>query len=525
VTRPRVLAVSALVVGILLIVFVVACSGGEEGRGAATRRAELTIADPLTEALRYIPQSAGLVAVAQTDTTQGPLHSALELGRTGAASGAILGQVQQLIGGRIGLSLADEGSALAGAPVVVARTGLGRRARTIGAWVVPDEAVLADLLSAKALSGELTEGVPYRRWTTYTRRGGVYAARDRVLLTASDLPTLRAAITRRLRTGRVGGLTPALFQTAARSGMSAAQALIRVAVSGPVLRSAIAGQAAKAGGLPWVAALTGAGLAVSADADGVHLRARLRTDEATLVDADLPIAPGLDAPELLGEAPVVVGVRNPARTIDVALQAAQLVAPGTVGAYTQVRDLLKRFAGVDVDADIIGTLTQDATVTFPSTGGLTLRAPTTDEEALRDTLSRLGRLGQVAGIAGSLGLGPDTGGLSIRGEDDNRYSILKDDTAIAVLGVRDGVFVASTDPATDVDAVVDATPTATGSSDPSVGALRAVLTPPALTDQLVDRFGLPDLARVALAPLGDATVTARSELGFLSVRADVAVKE
>jgi hypothetical protein len=515
--------VTALVAGLLLIVLVVACSGTQEETSRA-RSTELTIADPLTEALRYIPQSAGLVAVAQTDTTQGPLRSALDVVEQLPGSGAIVAQAQALLGERIGVSLADEGAALVGAPVVVARTGLGPRARTIGAWVVPDEAALAELLSAKAQSGELTEGVPYRNWTTYSRRGGVYATRDRVLLTASDLPTLKTAITRRLRTGRVGGLTPALFATAARSGMSSAKALLRVAVSGPVLRSAISARVPRATDLAWVAALDGAGVAVAADADGVHLRARLRTDEAQLVDADLPIAPGLQAPELMGEAPVVVGLRNPRVTIDVALQAGQLLAPGTVATYTQVRDLLKRFAGVDVDADVIGTLTQDATVTLPQTGGVTLRAPTSDEQALRGTLSRLGRLGQLAGIAGSLGVGPDTGGLAIRDEGEDRYTVLEDDTPLAVLAVRDGVFVASTDPGTDVQAVADALPPgAAGTGGTPVGALQAIVTPTALTDLLVDRLGLPSIARVALDPLGTATVGARSELGFLQVRADVPV--
>ncbi len=521
-TRARVLAVSALVGGLLLVVLVLSCSAPQRD-GDRARSTALTIADPLTEALRYVPQSADLVAVVQTDTAEGPLRSALDLLRQVPGSAAIVRQAQTLIGTRIGLSLPDEGSALAGSPLAVARIGLGRRARTLGAWVTADAAALADLLAAKVQSGALSEAASYRSWTVFTRPGGLYAARDRVLLTASDRATLTSAITRRLKTGRAGGFTPALFASAARSGLSSAQALVRLAVSGPQLRSQVAALLPQSGDVPWVAALTGAGAAVGADTDGVHLRARLRTDEAQLVDADLPIAAGREAPELTGEAPVVVGIRDPAATIAGALQAGQFIAPGPVKAYTQVRDLLKRYVGVDLDADVIGTLRQDATVTLPQDGGVTLRAPTDDEQALRDTLSRLGRLGQLAGIAGAFGLAPDTGGLAVRSDGDDRYTVLQDDEPRAVLAVRDGIFVASTDPDTDVQAVVDAPPPDGGSGETPVGALQALVAPAALQDLLVDRLGLPSLARVALEPLGTATIGARAELGFLQVRADVPV--
>ncbi len=293
-----------------------------------------------------------------------------------------------------------------------------------------------------------------------------------MLVTASSLPTLKAAVARRLRTGRTGGLTPAIFATDARSGLSSAKALVRVAVSGRVLRAAVAARMPEATDLAWVAAVTGAGVAVAVDEEGAHLRARVRTDEAQLVDADLPVAAGREAPELLGDAPVVVAVRNPRAVIGVALRAGQLLSPGSVATYTKVRDLLKRTVRVDLDADVIGTLTQDATVTLPGDGVVTLRAPTSDEVALRDALSRLGRLGQLAGIAGSLGLGSATGGLSIRDDGEFRYTVMQDGSPLAVLAVRDGVFVASTDADTDVQAVVDAQPPSQVAADTPVGGLQ-----------------------------------------------------
>jgi hypothetical protein len=390
---------------------------------------------------------------------------------------------------------------------------------------VPDAAVLGELLSGRVQTGTLTVGPTVSRWTTYRRPGLVLAARDRVLLGASDLQTLRAAVTRRLRTGRAGGLTPAAFTTLSRAGMPAGQAVLRLAADGPTVRGALAGRLRGAGSLPWVLALTGAGVAVAADENGLHVRARLRTDEASLVDPDVPIALGPVAPAVAGDAPVVVGLRDPARTIRIALELAMQEAPARAAAYAQARDALQRDAGVDLDTDVIGALKDDATLTFPAGGGVTLRATVTDDLALRDTLGRLSRSGQLAGIAGALGIDPGTGGLAVRGTGEDRYEVQQDNTTVAVLAVRNGVFVASTDPDVDVDAVAGAAPTDRGGADAPVGALNVVLRPAALADLLVDRLGVPASARTVLSGLGLTTVTARAELGFLMLRADAAVGE
>ncbi|MCW3014309.1 MAG: hypothetical protein JWO02_1401 [Solirubrobacterales bacterium] len=515
----------ALVTGLLLVLLVAGCPSGNGNGGGQNGSTELTIRDPLAEALRYIPVSAGIVAVVQTDAGTGPLRSALDLAQQVPGSSTVIGRLEQLVSDRVGLSLSSEATALAGAPAVVARMGVSAKAATLGAWVVADEQTLADIFRSRVDAGTVSAGGEHKHWTIYTGVGGVYAQRNRVLLSASNPVTLRAAIDRRLKTGRGGGLTRATFTARSMSGISAGQAVVRVAVTGPALRNAIARQAPKATQLPWVAAVRGAGLALATDSDGLHVKARVRTDETTVSDVDLPIAAGAQAPEPKGDAPVVVGVRNLAQSADVLLQVAQLVTPDRLKTYTMVRDLLKRFAQVDIEGDILGTLTQNATLTVPDLRGVTLRAETSDEQRLRDALSRLGRIGRLAGIAGSFGIGVDTNGLAIRDEGDDRYTVLKDENPVAVVAVRNGIFVASSDPLTDVDAVVDALDTVDGAApSSSSGALRATLTPSALSDVLVDRFGLPSVARVALESLGGATVTARAELGYLLVGVDVAVK-
>lgn len=515
--RPRVLAVSALVTGLLLVVLVGGCLGGGGGE-SKKEDAELTIRDPLAEALRYIPKSAAFVVVVETDTAAGPLRSALDLVATLPGSVQIVSRAQELLGEQVGLTLATEGADLAGSPAVIARTGTSAKAKTIGAWVVADEDVLAGVLRTRSDSGTLRRAGAYKRWTVFTRDGGAYAQRDRVLLTASDLGTLKAAVDRRLKTGRAAGLTPALFSSRATSGLKSRRPLVRVAVTGPGLRYAIAPEASR---LAWLASLRGAGLAVSADATGVRLEARVRTDEGVLTEADLPLAPGADAPQVKGDAPVVVGVRDVAQSADLLRQAAQLVAPNRLRPYTMVRDLLKRFAQVDVEGDILGTLTEDGSVTVED-GVVVLRAETSDEERVAGALQRLARIGRLTAIAGSLGV--NTGGIGIRDEGEARYTVLREEQPIAVVAVRDGVFVASSDPTTDIGTVLDAPDTPTGSVSPSAGALLALLTPSAVADLLVDRFGLPAITRVALEPLAAASVTGRAGLRALTLALDATVE-
>ncbi|MCW3039827.1 MAG: hypothetical protein JWM31_1732, partial [Solirubrobacterales bacterium] len=221
------------------------------------------------------------------------------------------------------------------------------------------------------------------------------------------------------------------------------------------------------------------------------------------------------------EASVRVGLRNLALSAGFALDVLRRASPATVKPYGQVRDLLARFAQVDVERDLLGTLSGDATISAPpDLGSVTLRATAADPEALRSALQRLVRIGRLAGVAGSLGLGVDTGGIGLRETAQDTYEVTREDTPIAVLGLRENVLILSSDPGTDVDAAVDALPEAPG--DPGVkGALRATLTSAALGDLLVDRLGIPATARSFLASAGDPLLTGRAELSSLLLGLDV----
>lgn len=536
------MAASALATGLLLVLLVVGCpGGGNDVRGSDSPKgpATLTIRDPLSESLRYIPQSATVVAVAATKTDSGPLRTALDAADAGTGVEGVVTRFKQLVQEWTGLTLA--GPALGGNPLVLARTGSGSNAVTLGAWVTAEDSGLDKILRGR---GDLRTGSDYKDWTLYEGRSLMYAVRDRVLLLASTEKALRAMIDRRQKRGSAAGLTAKMFasRSATGQGDGGDSALVRVAVSGPMMRRLLAPTFVAARRLPWIAALRGGGFAVAVDGDGVHVAGRLRTDAATLSSTDLPVADGDQAPTPKGDAPTVVGLRNPAQTFAVAQQLASLAVPERLQMYAIVRDMLAQFAGIDVQKSVIATLTQDSTVTVTDEGEVTLRAQTEDPDGVRNALVRLSRAGRLAGIAASLGLaGGDMGGISIRNDNPglqdggvdtggvpDRYTITRGGEDVAVIGLRDDVLVVSTDPNTDVDSVVDAPDTASGGggggSDGATGALRATLSPARVMALLVRGLQLPASLGPLVAGLGPATVSARAETDATVFRIDAAAQ-
>lgn len=527
--RPRVLAVLALVAAFSGAGLTAVWLSADDSPKKEAKT--VTIRDPLAEALRQVPRTAPLVAVIDTDTGTGPLRQTLDLlGRLPGAD-ALAKTADELVSRRTGLSVTSDLQALSGEPLVIAKNGTSAKAPIIAAMVVPDAVTLGSIIDGQVSQGTLTASGLYRDATLYTRAGadggGALAQRDRLLVFASDLESLRAALKRGARRsgGGPSGLTRQSFTARADSGANPSAAVARVAISGPALKGVLAGRLPRIGGMPWVAAIEGAGLGLTATSDGLRLQARIRTDDATAAESDLPIVTGPASPTPVGDGDVKIAVRNLAQPIFFALKAIRLTHPEVLKPYDAITGLLSKFAQVDVEDDILATLTGTSTVTFPGDGAVTLRAETNNPDQVRGALMRLRRIGQLAGIAGSLGLGSlgvDTGGLSIDQPEDDTYTIKKDDNPIAIVGLRDDVLVASTDPATNVDDVAGAFPE--GDPTPDRGALSASLTSSALADRLVPLLGLPDRARVVLAALGTVTVTARAGVRSLSARIDVPIE-
>jgi hypothetical protein len=129
-----------------------------------------------------------------------------------------------------------------------------------------------------------------------------------------------------------------------------------------------------------------------------------------------------------------------------------------------------------------------------------------------EVLSRVGALGRVGGF-----LGVDLGGYSVTSRDDGLVTISHDDSPLVTLGVVSGVFVASTDPDADFDALA-AAPELDSGDAPARGALRAQISPKVFLDLLVDDLGLPESTRTLLEPLGRMLITARATSDAITAR-------
>jgi hypothetical protein len=172
----------------------------------------------------------------------------------------------------------------------------------------------------------------------------------------------------------------------------------------------------------------------------------VHADPAGILPGDLPIAPGATAPTTHGQAPVVIGLRDPARSVAFAR------ASGLVPALALV-DRLPGFLRPNLDD--LGT---EGTLTLPrlSPERMTLRA---EPRNPGDWASKLGRLDALSGIASPVV------GLDVQ-ERDGVYTLLEDGRVIVRAAVFGRVLMLSTDPAADLRkaAAASATPPPPGAA-------------------------------------------------------------
>ncbi|MHB8657094.1 MAG: hypothetical protein ACYC91_03935 [Solirubrobacteraceae bacterium] len=107
-------------------------------------------------------------------------------------------------------------------------------------------------------------------------------------------------------------------------------------------------RAARARRVPWVAALRGYAVTISAGPTGLRMQYRIDTGGASLSNGQLPIAPGASAPELAGSLPITVGISGPQQMIAFAEQAEQFSNPPGWAAFERRRLEARTKTGVDV---------------------------------------------------------------------------------------------------------------------------------------------------------------------------------
>jgi Protein of unknown function (DUF3352) len=471
------------------------CGGGDSG-------------SPLDSALSYLPKDAPFAVAVDTDV-DGEQYQALQrliekfpFGEQ--AEESLRQQLEQAAGGA---SYEDDIKPMLGNPFVVGASDAGAFGGDTGATVaaiqVEDTEALYELIDKTQVKETGEESGA----TVYEGQATVFAVEDDMVVLAGDRQQLTEALK------RADG-DDQLDEDSFNEGLDGLpeSALARVYVDVEELLKSDPGSA-DARNIKWVDALRTLGLTVVAKDEGIVVDFRLRT-EGDLSDADLPIAPGEESPDVIkrkGE--IGLGVRDLAHVVRFAENAGQAVDPAGFGDYAQAKKTIDRQLGVSLDEDLIGQLTGNVSASVSIDGKYAVRAELKDPRAFERTLAK------VADVLPSFaeGAGFGTVGLSKPKGSDDFYALAQPDGDSVVFGVIDDVLVVANDPTQASKLAGEepvAVPGAKGSVVVSADAEELVNT---LLGQFGPALGLGELGGLGGAlftrPLGDLN-------GFVSANTD-----
>lgn len=428
---PFLIAALVLVVGVVALVLLLRGGGDDDGRTAAR-----------AEPLAYLPDGAN-DAVFDLDTRAPLVDLAVEQLAPRLTHGALTAeQVRPLVGGRAVVALRGD-----------------------RAWLVFATDAPAPRVGREAAAGK--------------RAGIVVVAPSRADLNAS----LRAAARPAARYSR------ATFDK--RFAGLPTNATVRVAFDP---RKLIAARAPQLAPTRWASSLRDGAAVLTTKGTQLELPFRITADPVGLSPDDLPIATGPSPPTTRGSGKLVVGLRDPARTLAFARDTGVLPELDLV-------DQLPGFLKPN-----LGDLGPNGTLTTPSLDldHLTLRAEPRDPG---DWSSKLGRLDALSGIAKRAGIDIDID------HHDGAYDISQDGRLVARAGVFGRALVLSNDPNADLRAAAAAptTPTPPGAAG-------------ALTIRAQARELIGDLPAIIATRLGDITGWARAELTGVTGELDLALR-
>jgi hypothetical protein len=373
----------------------------------------------------------------------------------------------------------------------------------VGAMRAKDEDALGDLIDKTKpnKTGEESGATVYEEGDT------IFAVKDDTVIFASDRQQLTQALE------RADG-DDHLDEDAFNEGLDGlpGSALARVYADLEALLKSDP-DTADARKIKWIHALRTLGLTVVAKDESVDVDFRLRT-EGDLSDADLPIAPGDEAPEVIKQdGEVGLGIRDLAHIVKFAENAGQAVDPAGFGDYAKAKKTIDTQLGVSLDDDLVGQLTGDVSSSISIDGKFGVRAQLEDPQEFERTLAK------VADVLPSFaeGAGFGTVALSKPKGNEDFYALAQPDGDSVVFGVVDEVLVVANDP-NRAGQLAGAQPTAVSGAKGSVvlsaNAEQIVNT---LLGQFGPLLGLGDLGGIGGAlftrPLGDLN-------GFMSASAD-----
>ena len=370
----RKLSLLTLILGILTIA---GCGGSGGGSGGSS---------PLDNALRYLPADSPFAVAIDTDTKGDQFEAAGDLSDKFPFGDEVQKQLEEALGERAG-NFKDLQKAL-GNEFVVGSTDVRSFVDSagdddtafVGAIQVDDSDALDKLIDGEKAEedGEADGAKLYK-----DDSGDSFAIDGDVLVVAGSKQELEDALATR---NGDDGMTESDFD-AGTEGVSQ-DALLRVYLNvGELLRSdPDAKQALKS---KWVAAVRTAGIALTFEPDQVAVDIDVTTDPDGLTDADLPIAAGADAPQVLDRGGINLALRDPSQLLEFAQATAGTIDPEGFASFEQDKAKLERELKVDLDEDLVNQLDGDLAVSIGLDGKFGARAELKDPAAFERTLTKV----------------------------------------------------------------------------------------------------------------------------------------
>jgi hypothetical protein len=308
---------------------------------SSAQRTELSYLSPgapLVLQVATSPQSAGVRGLDQLLGGE-PDAAILELGLRQKLSAEGIDydtDIKPLLGNPIGVSL-DAASLH------------GERQNVTAVWVTANAGKLQSLIGKVHGLSRLGS---HDGATLYGNDSTVLAVQGATVVIGSSTASVDAALDRH---AHGGGFSAADFSKLT-SGLPSG-ALIEAA--GDLTQVLSQPSAARARRVPWVAALDGYGVALSANSTGLTLGFRLDTGAGTLTNAELPIAAGGTAPDLAGSLPIVVGLNDPRQAWSFITSAVQATDPSSWAKFAATQARAKARTGSDLQ-DLISLFTGSA---------------------------------------------------------------------------------------------------------------------------------------------------------------------
>jgi hypothetical protein len=488
-----------LTTSLVFFALLIAGCGGDEDSGSA-----------LDSALSYLPKDAPFAVAIDTDVEDDQYKALQALVKKFPFGEQLQGNLrQQLEQTSGGVNFNDDVKPALGNPFVIGATDAASFTADSGAsdFVAAIRAKDKDALDNLIDKTKPKETGEESGATLYENDGTVFAVKDDTAIFAGDRQQLTQALE---RADGDDHLDEDTFNEGLDGLPESALARVYADLEALLKSDPDSAQARK---IKWIDAMRTLGVSVVARNEGIDVDFRVRT-EGDLSDADLPIAPGDEAPDVIKrEGEVGLGIRDLAHIVRFAENAGQAVDPAGFGDYAQAKKTIDKQLGVSLDDDLIGQLTGNVSASVSIDGKFGLRAQLEDPQAFERTLAK------VADVLPSFaeGAGFGTVGLSKPSGTQDFYALSQPDGDAVVFGVIDDVLVVANDPARASQLAAEEPAAVSGAEGSVVVSADAEQLVNALLGQFGPALGLGDLGGLGGAlftrPLGDLN-------GYMSASTD-----